>query len=183
MNLLLVTGTIAGTSSCHALTRLIAERAELTGQFTAGELDRSLLALPALDPDRYRSGELLQDPAVHRLLKEVAAADAVVLATPVQHGSLSGVLKNLLDHLPDGSLADRPVLVAATATSLHNASGACDHLRTVVRALNGWSVPTHLVAQRSDLADPRARTALTTRVDTAVAELTRFATTLSPAAR
>ncbi|MFJ9695066.1 NADPH-dependent FMN reductase [Kitasatospora sp. NPDC101183] len=180
MNLLLVTGTVAGTSSCHALTRLIAERAEATGHFTAGELDRTLLALPALDPDRYRSGELLREPAVDRLYKEVAAADAVVLATPVQHGSLSGALKNLLDHLPDGSLADRPVLVAATATSLHNASGACDHLRTVVRALDGWAVPTHLVAQRADLTDPAARTHLTTRIDTAVSELTRFATALTP---
>ncbi|MEE1825261.1 NAD(P)H-dependent oxidoreductase [Streptomyces sp. BE20] len=183
MNLLLVTGTVAGTSSCHALTRLIGERAELTGQLTAGELDRSLLALPPLDADRYRSGELLREPAVDRLYKEVAAADAVVLATPVQHGSLSGVLKNLLDHLPDGSLADRPVLVAATATSLHNASGACDHLRTVVRALDGWAVPTHLVAQRSDLADPAARAALTARIDVAVAELARFASALGPAVR
>ncbi|MGW0364198.1 NADPH-dependent FMN reductase [Streptomyces sp. NPDC002990] len=183
MNLLLVTGSIAGTSSCHTLTGLIAERSALTGTLTAGELDGSLLALPALDPDRYRTGELLRDPAVARLRKEVAAADAVVLATPVQHGSLSGVLKNLLDHLPDTAFADRPVLVAATATSLHNASGACDHLRTVVRALGGWAVPTHLVAQRGDFADPAAREVLTARIDQAVAELARFASTLGPAVR
>ncbi|MEV8532245.1 NAD(P)H-dependent oxidoreductase [Streptomyces sp. NPDC051211] len=180
MNLLLVAGSMAGTSSCHRLTGLIAERSALTGTLTAGQLDRSLLALPALDPERYRTGELLRDPAVARLRKEVAAADAVVLVTPVQHGSLSGVLKNVLDHLPDTAFADRPVLVAATATSLHNASGACDHLRAVVRALGGWAVPTQLMAQRSDFADPAA---LTARIDQAVAELARFASTLGPAAR
>ncbi|MFJ2577287.1 NADPH-dependent FMN reductase [Kitasatospora aureofaciens] len=182
MNLLLVAGTTARASSCRALTALIAERAGHTGRMTAGELDRSLLALPVLDPDRYVSGELLEDPAVGRLLKEVAAADAVVLVTPVQHGSLSGALKNTLDHLPDTALADRPVLIAATASALHNASGTCDHLRAVVRALGGWAVPTQLVVQRADLTDTRARTALTSRIDQALDEVLRFATALGPSA-
>ncbi|MFI6447705.1 NADPH-dependent FMN reductase [Kitasatospora sp. NPDC050543] len=183
MNLLLVTGTIAETSSCRVLTTLIGERAELDGALTSGQLDRSLLNLPVLDPARYADGRLRQDPGVGRLLKEFAAADAVVLATPVQHGSLSGALKNTLDHLPDDALSDRPVLIAATAAGLHNAAGACDHLRSVVRALGGWAVPTQLLAQRADLAEAGAREALIRRIDRAVAELLRFATTVAPAAR
>ncbi|GAB2701723.1 NADPH-dependent FMN reductase [Kitasatospora kifunensis] len=195
MNLLLIAGTTAELSSCRRLTALIGERAALTGEraasigertgrtgrVTTGELDRSLLALPVLDPDRYADGRLHQAPAVAHLCKEVAAADALVLVTPVQHGSFSGALKNTLDHLPDAALADRPVLLASTASSLHNAAGACDHLRAVVRALGGWAVPTHLVAQRADLTEPAALAALTARIDQAVGELLRLGTALAPA--
>src|SRR5260370_369784 len=35
----------------------------------------------------------------------IAAADAVVLATPVYRGSMTGTLKNLLDHVPVEALA------------------------------------------------------------------------------
>ncbi|WP_432011854.1 NADPH-dependent FMN reductase [Streptomyces cucumeris] len=170
MKLCLISGTTAAVSGCHRLTALIRDRAEGAG-FDTRELDRALLALPVLAPERYVSGELFEDLDVRRLLKEVAEADAVVLTTPVQHGSLSGALKNALDHLPSTALRGKPVLLASAAASLYNGATACDHLRSVVRALGGWSAPTQIVAERSELARPEAAEALRGRIDAGLAEL------------
>ncbi|MER5971859.1 NADPH-dependent FMN reductase [Streptomyces sp. NPDC002055] len=170
MRLCLVSGTAAVTSGCHRLTALVRERAGQAG-FDPRELDRSLLTLAVLAPERYASGELYEDPRVGLLLSEVTEADAVVLTTPVQHGSLSGALKNTLDHLPSGALAGKPVLLAATAVSLHNGATACDHLRSVVRSLGGWAAPTQIVAERPELGRAEAPGALLERVDAGLAEL------------
>ncbi|WP_431045519.1 NADPH-dependent FMN reductase [Streptomyces sp. P1-3] len=173
MKLCLVSGTTAAVSGCHRLSALIRDRAEGAG-FDAHDLDRSLLALPVLTPEAYVSGELFEDPRVRRLLKETADADAVVLATPVQHGSMSGALKNTLDHLPPTALSGKPVLLASTAAGLRNGATACDHLRCVVRALGGWSAPTQIVAERSELVRSAPDSALLTRIDTGLAELAQL---------
>src|SRR6185503_4359050 len=56
-----------------------------------------------------------------RVIETVAAADAVLLATPVYRGTFTGALKNLLDLLPVEMLQSKPVgLVSMGATQHHH---------------------------------------------------------------
>jgi hypothetical protein len=81
------------------LHRALAEAVGRTGGRWA--VDAALLDLATL-PFSPADGRPPEDHGVELLgaVDAVAAADAVVLATPVYRGSLTGVLKNLLDHLP-----------------------------------------------------------------------------------
>jgi FMN reductase len=58
----------------------------------------------------------------------------VLLATPVYRGSLTGTLKNLLDHVPVGALQGKPVGIVAMGATDHHFLGAERHLRDVAAA-------------------------------------------------
>ncbi|WP_051813439.1 NADPH-dependent FMN reductase [Kitasatospora sp. MBT63] len=182
METLILTGSTAPASSSARLAARI--RHHLQQRDAGGsvvDLDRRLLRLPGLDADAYTDGTLALDPDVRHLADRLAAARAVVLITPVQHGSYAGALKNLLDHAPRAALRDRAVLVAATGASVHHGATACDHLRAVVRSLGGWTVPTQVIAERADLLGATAPR-LDARIDRAAAELLLGARMLAPAA-
>src|SRR5262245_42402729 len=51
------------------------------------------------------------------LIDQIGAADAIVFATPVYRGSLSGALKNLLDATPVEALESKPVGIVAMGAS------------------------------------------------------------------
>ena len=90
--------------------------------------------LPPLDPDQEAQGD--SDAVVRR----VREADAVLLGTPMYHGSYSGVLKNALDHCGFDEFEDKTVGLLAVAGGGFPVT-ALDHLRSVCRALNAWVLP------------------------------------------
>jgi NAD(P)H-dependent FMN reductase len=54
------------------------------------------------------------------IVREIASAEAVILASPVYRGSVSGVLKNLLDNVPVEALRSKPCgIIAIGATNHH----------------------------------------------------------------
>jgi NAD(P)H-dependent FMN reductase len=101
-------------------------------------LDLRTLDLPPLDADR--DAEEQGDGA--RLLAAVDEADAVLLGTPVYHGSYSGVLKNALDYCGFDEFEGKTVGLLAVAGGSFPVT-ALDHLRSVCRALDCWVVPHH----------------------------------------
>ena len=74
--------------------------------------------------------------AVERLRNEIAAADALLIATPEYNASIPGVLKNALDWasrpFPDNVLRDKPVAVMGASTGLFGAVWAQAELRKVL---------------------------------------------------
>lgn len=106
--------------------------------------------------------------------RRVAEADGIILATPVYHGSYSGLLKNFLDHLEGDAFADKPVAILANGGGPRSSIAACDQLRTVVRAISGWSVPTQVGSTASDFTDGEPNDAVAGRMDAMVAELMAF---------
>lgn len=90
------------------------------------------------------------DPSLEQALAAVEAADRILLATPVYRATYSGLLKLLLDHLPQGGLADKAVILAATGISPAHFLSVDTGLRVVVASLSGWSVPTAVYAIPSD---------------------------------
>jgi NAD(P)H-dependent FMN reductase len=122
--------------------------------------------------------EQYPDPAdasqTARLRRRVAGAEAVVLATPVYHGSFSALLKNSLDHLLSDAFERRPVGLIANGGGPRSGGIACEHLRSVVRSLGGWSTPTHVAISPGDFDDGVPGPFVAARLDALVAELCAF---------
>lgn len=86
-------------------------------------------------------------------LASIAAADAVVLATPVYRGSFTGVLKNLLDHVPVEALQGTPVGIVAMGATPHHFLGAERHLRDVLAFFGALVAPVAVYLTSADFAD------------------------------
>ncbi|MET8824642.1 CE1759 family FMN reductase [Streptomyces sp. NPDC004610] len=101
-------------------------------------------------------------------LERLAAADAVIVSTPVYKAGISGVLKSFLDVLDNDLLIAKPVILAATAGTARHATVVDDHLRPLFAFLRALPVPTSLFAAPEDWADR----ALGHRIERAATELT-----------
>ena len=97
------------------------------------------------------------------IIEAVRRADALVIGSPGYHGSISGLVKNVLDYLEE--LADdkrpyvdgRPVGCIATAQGWQGAVNSLVALRHIVHALRGWPTPFGLalnVEGGLDVTDP-----------------------------
>jgi FMN reductase len=84
---------------------------------------------------------------VQVFLSAVRRADAVILASPGYHGTLSGMIKNALDYLEDLRADARPYLdgmpvgCVAVAYGWQATTSTLQSLRTTVHALRGWPSP------------------------------------------
>ena len=118
------------------LRRAVSEALERARQPT-DLLDLAEVRLPFADgrPPAEAGGD------TEAVLARVAAADAVLLATPVYRGSLTGALKNLLDLLPVAALEGKPVAVLAMGTTPHHFLGAERHLRDILAFFGAHVTP------------------------------------------
>jgi FMN reductase len=93
------------------------------------------------------------------VVEALAAAPAVVLATPIYRGSFTGTLKNLLDHVPVPALRDTPVGIISMGASDHHFLGGERHLRDVLAFFGAIVVPTavYLTSADFDQGRPRGR--------------------------
>lgn len=139
-------------------------------------LARAVEAFPGADAELLDLGEHRvsfadgRDPATlgddtGALVERIAAADAVVFATPVYRGSLSGALKNLIDHVPVAALEGKPVGIVAMGASDHHFLGAERHLRDVLAFFGVRLAPVAVYLTSADFdadgePDERARSAL-----------------------
>ncbi|MDS0294841.1 NADPH-dependent FMN reductase [Halogeometricum luteum] len=128
---------VCGSLRKRSYTRLALERS-LDGVREAGGtgevLDLREYDLPVLDADEDAQGDS------EAVVERVGDADALVLGTPVYHGSYSGVLKNALDHCGFDEFDGKTVGLLAVAGGGFPVT-ALDHLRSVCRALNAWVLP------------------------------------------
>lgn len=92
-----------------------------------------------LPPAELLSGHT-ENPVLRRALDEVAAADALIVATPVYKASYTGLLKAFLDLLPQSGLAGKTVLPLATGGSLAHVLAIDYALRPVLTALGARHV-------------------------------------------
>jgi NAD(P)H-dependent FMN reductase len=97
-------------------------------------LDLREFDLPAYDPDADEPGDAAE------LTRRVREADAILLATPMYHGSYSSPLKTALDYCGFDEFEDKTVGVLAVAGGSFPIT-ALEHLRSVLRALDAWVLP------------------------------------------
>lgn len=82
------------------------------------------------------------------LRETIAAADAVVLGTPMYHGSYAAPLKNALDYCGRDELGGKAVGLLSVAGGGFPRQ-ALGHLRTVCRAVDAWALPLQVAIPNS----------------------------------
>ena len=83
----------------------------------------------------------------------ISSAGALILATPIYRGSLSGSLKNLLDLTPVPALRGKVVGMVAMGASDHHYVGAERHLRDVLAFFGAVPMPVAVYLNGADFED------------------------------
>ena len=147
MKMVAIVGSVTPPGRLLSATRWLLDSALATHK----EVDRELINLAekriafadGRPPEQY-----LDDTA--RVVHSVQAAEGIVIASPVYRGSITGALKNLLDHLPVESLAAKPVGIVAMGATPHHFLGVDWHLRDILAWFGAMIVPTSVYLDSSD---------------------------------
>ncbi len=161
----------AGTGNPSS-TRQLSDRVAQRGLDLLGELGLEatvrVIELAPLAVDTARAavagfpGEAIQ-PAIEQL----AAADAVIAATPVYKAGMSGLFKTFVDVLDNDLLVAKPVLLAATGGTARHALVIDDQLRPLFAFMRAFALPTSVYAAPEDWGT----TEIAKRIDRAAVEL------------
>ena len=126
-----VAGSTRGQSySTRALKAALAHAEKLGAETRLLELGNA--GIPFYNPEAAPSKEL-QDASA-----SISWADAIILASPDYHGSMSGTLKNFLDHFYE-EFAGK--LFGYIVASHEKGLTVMEQMRTAVRQCYGWSMP------------------------------------------
>ena len=160
---------VSGGLSVPSSTRLLADRLAGATVEALGEAEVDVVELrPLAHPlaDRLVTG--FAGPELAAAESTLAAADGVIVVTPVFTASYSGLFKTFVDVLEPGLLAGKPVLVAATGGTARH-SLVLDHaLRPLFSYLRAVVVPTGVFAATDDFGTDAE---LGARVNRAAGEL------------
>ena len=155
MLILGIPGSLRAASLNRQLLRLTAE--ELPEGVELDVYDE-LAEIPPYDQDL----DDLQPDAVDRLKEAIAAADAILVATPEFNGSVPGQLKNALDWvsrpLAENPIRSKPVVVIGASTSAFGGIWAQRELRKVLGIMGARVLDVELPVARAErrLAEPDA---------------------------
>jgi len=136
MKILGLSGSIRKASFNTAALRAAQELVPAGSSLTIARIDD----LPHYDDDVRVAG--YPEP-VQRLRAEIAAADAVVFATPEYNYSISGVLKNAIDwasRAPDQPFNEKPVAIMGCSMGLLGTARAQYQLRQMLVFLNAFPI-------------------------------------------
>jgi len=161
----------AGTgnpSSTRRLTDRIAQKSLDRFKQAGTAATANVIELGPLAIDTARAavagfpGEQLQ-AAIDRL----AAADAIIAATPVYKAGISGLFKSFVDVLDDDLIVAKPVLLAATGGTPRHALVIDDQMRPLFAYMRALTLPTSVYAAPQDWGTSE----LGTRIERAATEL------------
>jgi FMN reductase len=139
MSVLLIAGSPSERSRTAALLSAAGQRLVFRGAQVSTLRVRDLPAQALLLAD-------FGHPAVIHATAQVAAADIVVVATPVYKAAYSGVLKVFLDLLPQTALKGKTVLPLATGGSPHHMLAVDYALRPVLQSLGAKHILSGIYA-------------------------------------
>jgi NAD(P)H-dependent FMN reductase len=145
LNVMAVVGSLQEKSITRVAVRHVADGLEAAG-CTVDWLDLAETNLPMVNTDTT-FGSAHYAP----LKARVQTADVFVLGTPDYHGSISGALKNFLDHFWKEFTGK---LFAPMVASHEKGLTAHDQMRTVARQCYAWSLPYAVsFMEKEDVAD------------------------------
>ncbi len=156
-----ISGSLRDASASRVATRVALRGVERAGG-TGHLLDLREYDLPVYDADAGDAGD------AETVRTTIRDADAVLLATPMYHGSYAAPLKNCLDYCGFDEFENTTVGLLAVSGGAFPVT-ALEHLRSVCRALNAWVIPHQAAIPRAssavedgDLADEGLRDRVTT---------------------
>jgi FMN reductase len=135
--------TISGSPSARSRTSSLVRH--VGGLLSAEGHDVRHIAVRDLPPGALLAGDSAH-PAIREVVEAVDRADALVVGTPVYKAAYSGLLKTLLDLLPQFALSGKTVLPLATGGSTAHVLAIDYALRPVLTSLGtdnvlrGWFV-------------------------------------------
>jgi NAD(P)H-dependent FMN reductase len=132
LQVLAVVGSLHSDSVTRTVIEHVAERLRADG-CAVDVLDFQKEPLALYNPDTAHDL-----PAYAELQARVDRADVIVLGTPDYHGSISGAMKNFLDHFWH-EFAGK--LFATIVASHEKGLTVTDQLRTVARQCYAWTLP------------------------------------------
>jgi FMN reductase len=142
-------GSLRPESYSQQALRLVAQRLTTLGA-EVELLDLRTMNLPFCNGEDEYPGY----PDVERLRDLVKQADALILATPEYHGSVSGVLKNALDLMSFEHLGDKVTGLISVLGGQSN-SNALNDLRVIMRWVHAWVIPEQIaIGQAWKAFDP-----------------------------
>ncbi|ODR80021.1 FMN reductase [Haladaptatus sp. W1] len=148
-------GSLRDESGTRAALGTALDAAEAAGATTT-LVDLRTYDLPLVDADEASPADA---ESLRRTLRD---ADAILLGTPMYHGSYSSPLKTALDYCGFEEFEDKTVGLLAVSGGRFPTS-ALEHLRSVCRALNAWTLPlevgvsdAHSSFADGELTDPTA---------------------------
>ena len=147
MRLLAILGSVTPPGRLLSATDWLLDSALATHEGLDAELinlaNRRIAFADGRPPEQYQD-----DTAA--LINSVQTSDAVIITSPVYRGSITGALKNLLDHLPVESLAGKPAGIVAMGATDHHFLGVDWHLRDILAWFGAMVVPTSVYLTSAD---------------------------------
>ena len=145
LNILAVAGSLNESSVTRFVVNHVADQLRAAG-CAVDVLDLRAQALPVFDPELAYS-----QPGYSALASRVAQADVFILGTPDYHGSVSGAMKNFLDHFWQEFTGK---LFAPIVASHEKGLTVLDQLRTVARQCYAWAMPYGVsFAEKTDVTN------------------------------
>lgn len=87
---------------------------------------------------------------ISELVEKINESEAIIFSTPNYQGSISGLLKVAIDHIPERGLKNKSVGLISVSGGIGNMSQPLSHLRDIVSSLEGLAVATNIACHSDD---------------------------------
>jgi FMN reductase len=114
------------------------------------------------------------DANVADAVAAAAAADVLIVATPVYRATYTGAMKAFFDRFEPGALANTAAVLVATAIVPEHYLSLDTGGRALVASLDGWTVPTVVYATRDDFINGEPKPDVLDKLRSAVAQAERI---------
>lgn len=150
-DLVVVSGGTGEPSSTRMLADRIADRAVERAAEQGVALRTRVIDLRPLAAE-IAAAQVTGFPAgaLADAVRAVAAADALVVATPVYKAGVSGLVKSFADVLDTDAVIATPTVLAATAGTARHSLVADEQLRSLFAYLRALTTPTSVFAAGED---------------------------------
>jgi FMN reductase len=166
--IVVISAGISDPSSTRMLADRIAQRALDALRDAGTPATAQVLELAPLAVDIARATTAgFPGEQVEAAIDRLAAADAIIAASPIYKAGVSGLFKSFVDLLDNDLLVAKPVVLAATGGTARHALVVDDQMRPLFAYLRALAVPTSLYAAPEDWGAPE----LGERIDRAATEL------------
>jgi FMN reductase len=169
-------------------TRLLADR--LTAAAEAALASRNLTVTASVIELRPLARAIMDamlagfaSPELESVFETVADADGVIAVTPAFNASFSGLFKSFFDVLPDETLSDMPVLIAATGGTERHSLVLEHALRPMFSYLHAVVSPTGVYAATDDFGARQGSVGLSERIGKAADDFARLLQACGPRTR
>ena len=137
---------ISGSPSSKSRTALVAQH--VLGMLQSESLETKFLSIRDLPADALLRANTA-DPKIAEALSLVESAAGIVIATPIFKAAYSGLLKCMLDILPQFALAGKALLPIATGGSVAHVLALDYGLRPVLQSMGARHiVQSHFIPEK-----------------------------------